>query len=115
MNLRFQVVGVVERDESVGVFVAKCRELDVCSQGRTEDEAKVALEDALDLYVKHCIKRGILFDILKARGIGVIAEEQQEGPRNDKWAVDIDVPLGALVADAHNRGTIGAMGGSWRP
>ena len=116
MVLSFQVVGVVHRDDASGIFVSKCPELDICSQGRTEDEAKIALEDALDLYVKHCVRRGILFDILTQRGIGVV-EQPQQGDRSggDAWDLDVRVPMGALVADAHLRGLVGTGPQSWRP
>lgn len=103
MVLRFQVVGVVHRDDASGLFVSKCPELDICSQGRTEDEAKAALEDALDLYVTHCVRRGILFDILKQRGIGVVEQPQQGKRSGDAWDLDVRVPRRGFRHTARSR------------
>lgn len=61
----------VKFDDAAGVHVAWCPALDVYSQGESESEAKAAIESAVLMYVKNCVRRGVLESVLKARGFGV--------------------------------------------
>ena len=48
------------RDESAGVWVARCHALGVMSQGTTCDEALAALESARAMYLRVCADRGLI-------------------------------------------------------
>lgn len=39
-------------------WVAGCAALDIFSQGKTEDQAKRCLEEAIGLWVEDCLERG---------------------------------------------------------
>lgn len=49
-------------------FVSSCPVLDVHSQGKTEEEAKNHLVEAVSLFLASCFERGVLEDVLKKRG-----------------------------------------------
>lgn len=46
-------------DEDAQVYVGKCIDLGIYSQGRTLEEAKSATEDAVDLYSRTMVLRGL--------------------------------------------------------
>jgi len=52
-----------------GVFVSYCPALDIRSQGRTEEEARRALESAVTLFLSTCLERGILERELERAGL----------------------------------------------
>lgn len=58
-------------DDAAGVHVAWCPALDVYSQGESENEAKAAIESAVLMYIKNCVRRGVLESVLKERGFSV--------------------------------------------
>lgn len=47
---RFHVY--IERDEETGIFAARCLEMSVFSQGRTEEEALVNIREAISLHLE---------------------------------------------------------------
>lgn len=49
----------VKKSAATDLFIGRCEALDLMSQGRTEEEARVSIEDAVRLYLKHCALRGI--------------------------------------------------------
>jgi predicted RNase H-like HicB family nuclease len=49
-NRRFHVY--IEKDEQTGVFAARCLEMRVFSQGRTEEEALKNIREAINLHVE---------------------------------------------------------------
>jgi hypothetical protein len=49
-------------------WVAGCVALDIFSQGKTEDEAKRCLEEAIGLWVEDCLERGTLDQALPGAG-----------------------------------------------
>ena len=52
-----QIHALIERDEEV--YSALCLELDVASQGKTIDEAKVNLQEAIELYLEEVYEAGL--------------------------------------------------------
>jgi predicted RNase H-like HicB family nuclease len=54
-------------------WVAGCPQLDVYSQGKTEQEAKDRLKQALLLWVESCFERGTLEDALRQVGFRRVA------------------------------------------
>lgn len=49
-NRRFHVY--LEKDERTGAFAARCLEMSVFSQGRTEEEALRNIRDAINLHLE---------------------------------------------------------------
>ena len=49
----------VKKSKTTDLYIGRCEALDLVSQGRTEAEAMVSIEDAVRLYLKHCALRGI--------------------------------------------------------
>lgn len=49
--MTYRVSVVIEREQNW--FVAFCPELDIASQGKSIEEAKENLKEAVELYVKH--------------------------------------------------------------
>lgn len=49
-------------------WVTGCPKLDLFSQGKSEDEAKQALEEAISLWVEDCLERGTLERALEEVG-----------------------------------------------
>lgn len=70
MRMRFEckLTAATRYDDGAGVHVAWCPALDIFTQGETEAQAKLALEDAIAMYLKHCYRRGILESLLQGRG-----------------------------------------------
>ena len=50
-NMSYKVSIIIDHEEKW--FVAFCPELDVASQGKTIEEARANLKEALELYLKH--------------------------------------------------------------
>lgn len=66
ISVRLQ--GATRYDEDAGVFVGLCPALKIYSQGKTEREAKKALESTLCLYLETCYTRDILNVVLTRAG-----------------------------------------------
>jgi len=49
--MSYKVSIIIEHEENW--FVASCPELDVASQGKSVEEARANLKEALELYLKH--------------------------------------------------------------
>jgi predicted RNase H-like HicB family nuclease len=56
-------------DAEAGVWVGTCKELNVRSQGTSEDEARLALDSAVSIYLKHRCPRGLIGDIAARLGL----------------------------------------------
>lgn len=69
-------------------WVAHCPPLDVASQGRTPEEAKTNLREAIQLFIESCNARGTLFDAL--RELGFAPGLHAEPPSG---AFPVDIPL----------------------
>jgi predicted RNase H-like HicB family nuclease len=51
-----------------GRWVTGCPALDICSQGKTKEEAQRSLEEAIGLWVEDCLERGTLDQALREVG-----------------------------------------------
>lgn len=68
LQVRFSLQGAIREDKDTASFVSYCPALDLYSAGRTRPEAKRALQSAVDLFVRSCYSRGILGQVLQAKG-----------------------------------------------
>lgn len=99
MVIQFRLGATVKRDDLTGVFVSHCPSLDVYSQGRTDEEARDALQDALRLYLSHCFKRGILEEVIAKRGFQPTDDEDDDGVEHisvlnaDEWEIMVPIEL----------------------
>lgn len=49
----------VRKSTTTDLYLSECDQLDLMSQGRTEQEALDSIQDTTRLYLKHCGLRGI--------------------------------------------------------
>jgi predicted RNase H-like HicB family nuclease len=75
INYKFQVN--IEQDE--GWFVACCPDIDVCSQGLSEEEAKRNLVEALTEFIRFCLEKGTLERVVKERGLSIVYKIRKRG------------------------------------
>jgi len=87
-------------------WISSCPVLDVCSQGRTKEEAMSNLEEALALFVDSCVERGTLFDVLREAGFERVSEEaaEQESACNDDDTLLVSIPLPFMISARHHGG-----------
>ena len=78
-------------------FVASCYILDVHSQGKTIDQAKENLKEALTLFFISCYEMGTLEEVLKESGFkpASLSTEDETAQSYDF----IDVPLPFVISD----------------
>lgn len=69
LQLEVKYRGYLKLSDATGLYVSFCPMLDIMSQGRTQEEARASLDDAVRLFVTHCFRRGILEQALKRRGL----------------------------------------------
>jgi predicted RNase H-like HicB family nuclease len=76
-------------------FIATCPSLDIASQGRTEEEAKMNLEDALMFFFESCVERETVFQVLHKAGFAYdrAASELPPEEATDASFFSIHVPL----------------------
>jgi predicted RNase H-like HicB family nuclease len=67
VGISFCLICTVKRDGK-SRWVTGCPKLDVFSQGRTENEAKESLKEAIGLWVEDCLERGTLEAALREVG-----------------------------------------------
>lgn len=79
-------------------WVAHCPALDVASQGKTREDAKRCLEEAIELWVESCLERGTLEAALREVGFErVHADSLRPGAQHvSVQAVD---PAAEIAAD----------------
>lgn len=56
------------KQETRGRWVAGCSQLDLFSQGKTKEEAKCSLQEAIEIWVDDCLERGTLDQALREVG-----------------------------------------------
>lgn len=81
----------IRKDSETDCFAARCPELDIYSAGRTADDAKDALRDAVLGFMTICAERGILLQELRKRGL-VVIQSFDELPDDQ-----IEVPLSLII------------------
>ena len=78
-----------------GWFIASCDPLDVHSQGKSDDEARRNLVEALQLFIESCYERGTLDTVLKQCGL----KPSQEHAPADSGVSMLRVPF-SLIAES---------------
>ena len=68
-GLELELSGVVTRDSVAGCYLSECVQLGVASAGKTIEEAKEALQDAVTGFLHVCLDRGTLDKVLRDRGV----------------------------------------------
>ena len=69
-------VSVHAKPDDVG-YVSHCPELDVFSQGKTEESAIGNLHEALELFIGTCYENGTLLDVLRESGYEISKKRTQ--------------------------------------
>lgn len=116
LRIEFKLQGCARHDDASGVYHSWCPALDLHSQGETIEEAKLAINSAVRLYVVHCYEKGTLESVLNARGFQAVSRSSigdgDDGESDDAEFIgvhpetdeqfDLDVPL-ELIAMAHSQ------------
>lgn len=71
-------------------FFASIPVLDVVSQGRSYDEAKLNLAEAVRLFIESCLERRVLDDVLLDCGFAVDAQPDED---SDGDILEMTLPL----------------------
>jgi predicted RNase H-like HicB family nuclease len=112
INIRLSLLGATRHDEQTKLYVGFCPALKVYSQGRTEEEAKRALESTLRLYVETCYERKILDEELSKAGFVKVSFGESIPPQeackeyimiqeaNFDRVFDVEIPLELVAVSA---------------
>jgi len=73
-------------------YVSSCNALDVHSQGKTKDEAKHNLGEALFLFFLSCFERGTIDEVLKDCGFEV--QQTTKIKEIKRQYLDVKIPFG---------------------
>lgn len=71
---KLMLSGVITHDSVSDCYLSECPQLGVASAGNTIEDAKVALRDAVDGFLKVCADRGTLEKVLRDRGVDIYHE-----------------------------------------
>ena len=71
VKIDFRLEARIQHDAATGTFVTWCPQLDIYSQGETEELAKRALTNGLKLFLAECYHRKALDDYLLDHGFDV--------------------------------------------
>lgn len=97
-NVQFTVrVSITSRQEGDWI-VAGSPDLDVYSQGRTHDEARRNLVEAIQCFLISCYERGVLDDALKDRGFQKAISDGTDEDNKEHLSVPI-----SLLAGGHEQ------------
>lgn len=66
--LEAYLTATVTLEEETGLYVADCQALDLCSQGKTQEEAVKNIMEATELFIQSCVERGTLQEALTECG-----------------------------------------------
>lgn len=94
------------KQEGRNRWVTGCPKVDLFSQGKTEEEAKRSLEEAIVLWVEDCLERGTLEQALQESGFQkvhpadirsgdehiVVHSVQEDEEREDLFPVYVQIP-----------------------
>lgn len=69
ISITFNLRIGLRHDKEAEVFVGYCPALKIYSQGETEQEAIIATQSAVSLFIRECLKRDILRDVFKEHGL----------------------------------------------
>lgn len=98
VNISLCLICTVKRDADAGDrWVTGCPALDIFSQGKSEEEAKVSLEQAIELWVEDCFERGTLDEALREAGFEKVHPATKLRPEDEHISV-CAVPEGTSPA-----------------
>jgi predicted RNase H-like HicB family nuclease len=75
VKISFNLVCTVKRDAERR-WVASCPKLEVVSQGKTEEQAKASLKEAIELWIESCFERHTLEEALRECGFHKVSTEE---------------------------------------
>ena len=78
-----------------GMYASYCPELDLASCGRTNDEARHNLEEAVGIFVEECTRKGTLHELLEEAGYELNGKDEIVLRRRE---VTQDVAIAAVPA-----------------
>jgi predicted RNase H-like HicB family nuclease len=110
VKISFNLVCTVKRD-SERRWVASCPKLEVVSQGKTEEQARAALKEAIELWIESCFERHTLEEALRECGFERVSKEEAARAReviviephrlcDDVGTFNLDVTIPAYQAAA---------------
>jgi len=82
------------------LHIAFCPVLDICSQGKTELEAKESLSVTIRLFIESCYERGTLTQVLIDSGFYASQESNDVEPDNKQY---LDIPISLIANGAEVR------------
>lgn len=98
--IEFQMCLPVTFERDGEWVLAKCETLDVVSQGRSDDEARANIIEALQLFVETCFEMGTLDEVLQRSGFS----PQPSGQMHREQGDYVHVPFSLIAArNAENR------------
>jgi len=77
IKLDIRLLGFVRR-ETRSRWIAVCPKLDVVTQGKSADDAKRCLDEAVELWFEDCLERGTLQQALRECGFRIAPRQDAE-------------------------------------
>ena len=74
VRFEFQLPVNIYQDKDTGIWVSHAPDLELYSQGTSQEEARRAIGSAVDLYIKDCARKGIILKVLGEAGISPVEE-----------------------------------------
>lgn len=105
----YRLTCLTKRDENCKVHVGYIPVLRVYTQATTEERLTAALKSAATMFITSCFERGVLDEVLHARGMskaipgethGKIAADQFIAVANFDKEIEMDVPITLLAREA---------------
>jgi predicted RNase H-like HicB family nuclease len=104
VGIVFRLPAVLTRDDDW--VIATCPPLDVASQGRTDDDARANLVNALTEFLLSCLERQTLDTVLRAVGFApgspTPAEERDVATDTEVLSVPLPFVIHRTHADAYD-------------
>jgi predicted RNase H-like HicB family nuclease len=102
VGIVFRLPAVLARDDDW--VIATCPPLDVASQGRSPDEARANLVDALTTFLLSCLERQTLDTVLRGAGFtpGSPTHETPSEESNELLSVPLPFVFHRTDPDAHD-------------
>ena len=98
---RFTLTLPVTFRKEDGWIVASFPNLDVSSQGRTQQEATRNVIEAAQLFLEDCFERGTLDQVLKDCGFTIRHGERQTPPTGEHLTVPVELLAARNGCEAH--------------
>src|SRR5438874_8267502 len=87
VSLDIQLRAFVRRETKTR-WVAICPRIDVASQGRSSDEAKRSLREAVELWFESCVERGVLDQAMREASFRTLATGEIIPPNSERVLVN---------------------------